>query len=148
MVARSPGRAASKAWLDSTAEAEFIAASKTSAAVVTIRQLLEDLEVEQLDPTPLYCDNIAVIRNVMNPVQGDRAEAHQREVPEEDPRADRSHRNTGAGLHEEGDDSSCARFMSFVDYFTMAAIWCDRLCSFRTVAAIASRCSTSTRTGG
>ena len=44
---------------DSSCYAEYISLHDASHEVIFLRQLLEGLEMLQIDPTPLYCDNDA-----------------------------------------------------------------------------------------
>jgi hypothetical protein len=56
----------------STAESEYIAASMATKEVVWLRRLLMELGCQQINSTPLFCDNQSAIRLVYNP------EFHQR----------------------------------------------------------------------
>lgn len=51
-----------------TTESEYVAAHLAANEISWMRGLLRDLGYEQSLPTPLYCDNQAAIRLVMNPV--------------------------------------------------------------------------------
>lgn len=51
----------------STTEAEYVAAATGSKEVVWMRRLLRDLGWEQLNPTPLRCDNQSAIRLIRSP---------------------------------------------------------------------------------
>lgn len=52
----------------STTEAEYIAAHDTTKEVVWARGLLKQLNVEQIQPTVLHCDNAAAEQLIKNPV--------------------------------------------------------------------------------
>lgn len=52
----------------SSAEAEYRAMATTICEVLWLRWLLRDLRADQLDPTPLYCDNQAARHIADNPV--------------------------------------------------------------------------------
>jgi hypothetical protein len=57
----------------STAEAEYIAASTTSREAVWLRKLLSDLFRTELEPTVIHCDNQSCIKLTENPVFHDRS---------------------------------------------------------------------------
>jgi hypothetical protein len=52
----------------STAEAEYAAATTTVNQVIWIRKILADLHMNQLEPTKIYVDNQAAISIANNPV--------------------------------------------------------------------------------
>lgn len=51
----------------STTEAEYVAASETTKEVIFLRNLLDEIGVKQIHPTPLHCDNQGAIKLVYNP---------------------------------------------------------------------------------
>lgn len=53
----------------STAEAEYIAASEAANQAIWLRNLLSDLGHSQISATVIYCDNKFAISIVQNPVQ-------------------------------------------------------------------------------
>lgn len=53
---------------NSTAEAEYYAAGHASREIAWLRSLLKEIGLEQVEPTPLMCDNNSVIMMVHNPV--------------------------------------------------------------------------------
>eukprot|EP00961_Rhodomonas_salina_P238255 3220222-Rhodomonas_salina.1 len=55
----------------STAEAEFIAASRAAQEALYLRTMLRDLGYEQTEPTTIFEDNNACIAMSKNPVQRD-----------------------------------------------------------------------------
>jgi hypothetical protein len=57
----------------STAEAEYIAASAASREAVWLRKLLLDLFSVELEPTVIHCDNQSCIKFSENPVFHDRS---------------------------------------------------------------------------
>jgi hypothetical protein len=57
----------------STAEAEYIAASTTGREAVWLRKLLSDLLRSELEPTVIHCDNKSCIKLTENPVFHDRS---------------------------------------------------------------------------
>ena len=57
----------------STAEAEYIAASAASREAVWLRKLLSDLFRTELEPTVIHCDNQSCIKLTENPVFHDRS---------------------------------------------------------------------------
>ena len=57
----------------STAEAEYIAASAASREAVWLRKLLSDLFGTELEPTIIHCDNQSCIKLTENPVFHDRS---------------------------------------------------------------------------
>jgi hypothetical protein len=57
----------------STAEAEYIAASAASREAVWLRKLLSDLFSSELEPTVIHCDNQSCIKLTENPVFHDRS---------------------------------------------------------------------------
>lgn len=57
-----------KTVAQSTAEAEYIAASETTNQAVWIRKVLEDLKHKQEDATTIFCDNQSAVAMVKNPV--------------------------------------------------------------------------------
>ncbi|CAH9135713.1 unnamed protein product [Cuscuta epithymum] len=56
----------------STAEAEYIAASKGGNQAVWLRKILVDLKLEQKNATVMFCDSKAAIAIIKNPVLHDR----------------------------------------------------------------------------
>ena len=56
----------------SSTEAECVAASAASKDAVWIRQLLKDIQCEEVEPTLLLCDNQGAIQLVHNPEQHNR----------------------------------------------------------------------------
>ena len=52
----------------SSAEAEYKAMTLTLCEVIWLRQLLSDVGIKYLAPTPLYCDNQATLAIATNPV--------------------------------------------------------------------------------
>ena len=52
---------------DSTTEAEYMAAAETTKEIVWFRKILEDLEVKQVQSTPLMIDNTFAINLAKNP---------------------------------------------------------------------------------
>jgi hypothetical protein len=56
----------------SSAEAEYVAGSKAAQEAVYLRQLLRDLDYEQLFPSTLFEDNQGAICIAKNPVSRDR----------------------------------------------------------------------------
>src|SRR5579862_2258849 len=56
----------------STTEAEYIAAATCYTQVLWMRQMLSDLGVPTMDPTPILCDNTSAIHISKNPVQHSR----------------------------------------------------------------------------
>jgi hypothetical protein len=57
----------------STAEAEYIAASAAGREAVWLRKLLSDLFRTELEPTVIHCDNQSCIKLTENPVFHDRS---------------------------------------------------------------------------
>jgi hypothetical protein len=57
----------------STAEAEYIAASTTCREAVWLRKLLSDSFRTELEPTVIHCDNQSCIKLTENPVFHDRS---------------------------------------------------------------------------
>ena len=57
----------------STAEAEYIAASAARREAVWLRKLLSDLFRIELEPTVIHCDNQSCIKLTENPVFHDRS---------------------------------------------------------------------------
>jgi hypothetical protein len=57
----------------STAEAEYIAASTACREAVWLRKLLSDLFRSELEPTVIHCDNQSCIKLTENPVFHDRS---------------------------------------------------------------------------
>nr|ABA95820.1 retrotransposon protein, putative, unclassified [Oryza sativa Japonica Group] len=56
----------------SSAEAEYVAASKAVSQVVWLRRIMEDLGEKQYQPTTIYCDSKSAIAISENPVSHDR----------------------------------------------------------------------------
>ncbi|KAL0399839.1 UNVERIFIED_CONTAM: Retrovirus-related Pol polyprotein from transposon RE1 [Sesamum radiatum] len=52
----------------SSAEAEYRAMAMTVSEIVWLRWLLTELQIPQMDPTTLFCDNQAALHIAMNPV--------------------------------------------------------------------------------
>eukprot|EP00253_Pinus_taeda_P022157 PITA_22157 len=52
---------------DSTTEAEYVAAAEASKEIVWLRKILEDLQVKQVQSTPLMIDNTSAIKLAKNP---------------------------------------------------------------------------------
>eukprot|EP00253_Pinus_taeda_P018651 PITA_18651 len=57
---------------DSTTKAEYVAAAKATKEIVWLRKILEDLQVKQVQSTPLMIDNTFVIKLAKNPKFHDR----------------------------------------------------------------------------
>jgi len=57
---------------DSTTEAEYVAASEATKEIVWLRKILEDLQVKQVQSTPLMIDNTSAIKLAKNPKFHDR----------------------------------------------------------------------------
>eukprot|EP00253_Pinus_taeda_P017201 PITA_17201 len=57
---------------DSTTEAEYVAAAEATKEIVWLRKILEDLQVKQVQSTPLMIDNTAAIKLAKNPKFHDR----------------------------------------------------------------------------
>eukprot|EP00253_Pinus_taeda_P020681 PITA_20681 len=57
---------------DSTTEAEYVAAAKATKEIVWLRKSLEDLQVKQVQSTPLMIDNTSAIKLAKNPKFHDR----------------------------------------------------------------------------
>eukprot|EP00253_Pinus_taeda_P026080 PITA_26080 len=57
---------------DSTTEAEYVAAAEATKEIVWLRKILEDLQVKQLQSTPLMIDNTSTIKLPNNPKLHDR----------------------------------------------------------------------------
>eukprot|EP00253_Pinus_taeda_P011570 PITA_11570 len=58
--------------LDSTIEAEYVATAKATKEIVWVRKILEDLQVKQVQSTPLMIDNTSTIKLAKNPKFHDR----------------------------------------------------------------------------
>eukprot|EP00253_Pinus_taeda_P025135 PITA_25135 len=52
---------------DSTTEAEYVAAAEATKEIVCLRRILEDLQVKQVQSTPLMIDNTSAIKLAKNP---------------------------------------------------------------------------------
>ena len=57
---------------DSTTEAEYVAAAEATKEIVWLRKILEDLQVKQVQSTPLMIDNTSAIKLAKNPKFHDR----------------------------------------------------------------------------
>eukprot|EP00253_Pinus_taeda_P021111 PITA_21111 len=57
---------------DSTTEAEYVAAVEATKEIVWLRKILEDLQVKQVQSTPLMIDNTSTINLAKNPKFHDR----------------------------------------------------------------------------
>eukprot|EP00253_Pinus_taeda_P033219 PITA_33219 len=57
---------------DSTTEAEYVAAAEATKEIVSLRKILEDLQVKQVQSTPLMIDNTSAINLTKNPKFHDR----------------------------------------------------------------------------
>eukprot|EP00253_Pinus_taeda_P003661 PITA_03661 len=57
---------------DFTTEAEYVAAAEATKEIVWLRKILEDLQVKQVQSTPLMIDNTAAIKLAKNPKFHDR----------------------------------------------------------------------------
>eukprot|EP00253_Pinus_taeda_P010003 PITA_10003 len=57
---------------DSTTEAEYVAAAKATKEIVWLRNILEELQVKQVQSTPLMIDNTSAIKLAKNPKFHDR----------------------------------------------------------------------------
>ncbi|CAL9003639.1 unnamed protein product [Prunus brigantina] len=57
----------------STTEAEFIAAASSTGQVVWLRRILSCLNLRQIGPTVVYCDNVSTIKLSKNPVMHGRS---------------------------------------------------------------------------
>eukprot|EP00253_Pinus_taeda_P010490 PITA_10490 len=58
--------------VDSTTEAEYVAATEATKEIVWLRKILEDLQVKQVQSTPLMIDNTSAIKLAKNPKFNDR----------------------------------------------------------------------------
>jgi hypothetical protein len=52
----------------STTEAEYIAANEATKQSIWLRRIMEDLNIKQVQPTVIYCDNKSAIHLSKNPV--------------------------------------------------------------------------------
>eukprot|EP00253_Pinus_taeda_P006689 PITA_06689 len=52
---------------DSTTEAEYVATTEATKEIVWLRKILEDLQVKQVQSTPLMIDNTSAIKLAKNP---------------------------------------------------------------------------------
>ena len=52
----------------STAEAEYISAAAAVNQAIWLRNLLADMEVKQVEPTEIFCDNQSAVAMANNPV--------------------------------------------------------------------------------
>eukprot|EP00253_Pinus_taeda_P035210 PITA_35210 len=57
---------------DSTTEAEYVAIAEATKEIVWLRKILEDLQVKQVQSTPLMIENTSVIKLAKNPKFHDR----------------------------------------------------------------------------
>eukprot|EP00253_Pinus_taeda_P035859 PITA_35859 len=57
---------------DSTTEAEYVPAAEATKEIVWLRKILEDLQVKQVQSTPLMIDNTSAIKLAKNPKFHDR----------------------------------------------------------------------------
>eukprot|EP00253_Pinus_taeda_P034592 PITA_34592 len=57
---------------DSTTEAEYMAAAEATKEIVWLRKILEDLQVKQVQSTPIMIDNTSAIKSAKNPKFHDR----------------------------------------------------------------------------
>eukprot|EP00253_Pinus_taeda_P031669 PITA_31669 len=57
---------------DSRTEVEYVAAAETTKEIVWLRKILEDLQVKQVQPSPLMIDNTSAIKLAKNPKFHDR----------------------------------------------------------------------------
>eukprot|EP00253_Pinus_taeda_P002361 PITA_02361 len=57
---------------DSTTEAEYVAAAEAIKEIVWLKKILEDLQVKQVQSTPLMIDNTSTIKSAKNPKFHDR----------------------------------------------------------------------------
>eukprot|EP00253_Pinus_taeda_P026117 PITA_26117 len=62
---------------DSTIEEEYVVAAEATKEIVWLRKILEDLQVKQVQSTPLMIDNTSAIKLAKNPKFHDRTKAHQ-----------------------------------------------------------------------
>ena len=46
----------------STTKVEFVAATTCACQTIWLRKILEELHFKQLEPIPIYCDNISTIK--------------------------------------------------------------------------------------
>ena len=51
----------------SSAEAEYISATDCACEAIWLRRILKDLQMEQKEPTKIYCDNMSAIAMTKNP---------------------------------------------------------------------------------
>eukprot|EP00253_Pinus_taeda_P027870 PITA_27870 len=58
--------------IDSTTEAEYVATTKATKEILWLRKILEDLQVKQVQSTPLMIDNTSAIKLAKNPKFHDR----------------------------------------------------------------------------
>ena len=52
---------------DSTTEVEYVAAVEVTKEIVWLRKILEDLQVKQVQSTPLMIENTSAIKLAKNP---------------------------------------------------------------------------------
>ena len=52
--------------VDSTIEAEYVAAAEATKEIVWLRKILEDLQMKQMHPNPLMIDNTSAIKLTKN----------------------------------------------------------------------------------
>eukprot|EP00253_Pinus_taeda_P014000 PITA_14000 len=65
-------RLVAKVPADSTTEAEYVAAAEATKEIVWLRKILEDLQVKQVQSTPLMIGNTSAINLAKNPKFHDR----------------------------------------------------------------------------
>eukprot|EP00253_Pinus_taeda_P004924 PITA_04924 len=58
--------------VDSTTEAEYVAAAEATKEIVWLKKIIEDLQVKQVQSTPLMIDNTSAIKSAKNPKFHDR----------------------------------------------------------------------------
>eukprot|EP00253_Pinus_taeda_P022881 PITA_22881 len=68
----SLGDHANNQFQDSTTEEEYVAAAEATKEIVWLRKILEDLQVKQVQSTPLMIDNTSEIKLAKNPKFHDR----------------------------------------------------------------------------
>eukprot|EP00253_Pinus_taeda_P004073 PITA_04073 len=62
---------------DSTTEEEYVEVTEATKEIVWLRKILEDLQVKQVQSTPLMIDNTSAIKLAKNPKFHDRMKTHQ-----------------------------------------------------------------------
>jgi hypothetical protein len=75
----------------SIAEEEYIATSTCCTQVLWMKKTLTNIQVEDDEPIPIYCDNISIISNSKRPDDALQDEAHSNQVS----------LSTGIGCREE-----------------------------------------------